>query len=202
MSTESRRLDSVCVYCGSSNAADPEFLKAAFDFGGELARAGLRMVYGGGGVGLMGECARGAHEAGGRVLGIIPSFLTDRERQYDLVETVVVESMHERKMMLFEESDAFVVLPGGVGTLEEIVELLSWRRMDLHNKPVVFYDPRDFWKPLYDLFQHTVDEKLSPPDFMGAWRSTSDIQQIIPLLREIAGEAPIDPDEATLTQLT
>ena len=202
MSAESRRLDSVCVYCGSSNDADPKFLTAAFDFGAALAKAGLRMVYGGGGVGLMGECARGAHEAGGRVLGIIPGFLTSRERRYDLVETVVVDSMHERKMQLFEESDAFVVLPGGVGTLEEIVELLSWRRMDLHNKPVVFYDPRDFWKPLYDLFQHTVDEKLSPADFMGAWRSTDDIAQIIPLLREIAGEAPIDPDEITLTQLT
>jgi hypothetical protein len=190
------------VYCGSSNDADPKFLQAAFAFGAELAKTGLRMVYGGGGVGLMGECARGAHEAGGRVLGIIPGFLTSRERKYDLVETVVVENMHERKMMLFEESDAFVVLPGGVGTLEEIVELLSWRRMDLHNKPVVFYDPRDFWKPLYDLFQHTVDEKLSPPDIMKAWRSTDDVRRIIPLLREIAGEAPIDPDEATLTQLT
>jgi hypothetical protein len=190
------------VYCGSSNDADPEFLKAAYAFGAALAGAGLRMVYGGGGVGLMGECARGANEAGGRVLGIIPEFLTSRERRYDEVETVIVQNMHERKMMLFEESDAFVVLPGGVGTLEEIVELLSWRRMDLHNKPVVFYDPRGFWQPLYDLFQHTVDEKFSPPEIMGAWRSTADIAGIIPLLREIAGEAPVDPDEATLTQLT
>ena len=202
MSAESRRLDSVCVYCGSSNDADPKFLEAAFAFGALLAKAGLRMVYGGGGVGLMGQCAKGANEAGGRVLGIIPGFLTDRERRYDEVETVVVESMHERKLMLFDESDAFVVLPGGVGTLEEIVELLSWRRMDLHNKPVVFYDPRHFWQPLYDLFQHTVDEKLSPKDFMGAWRSTDDIAQIIPLLREIAGEAPIDPDEASIPALT
>lgn len=202
MSAQSRRLDSVCVYCGSSNDADPNFLKAAYAFGAELAKAGLRMVYGGGGVGLMGECARGANEAGGRVLGIIPGFLTSRERKYDEVETRVVSSMHERKIMLFDESDAFVVLPGGVGTLEEIVELLSWRRMDLHNKPIVFYDPRGFWQPLYDLFQHTVDEKLSPPDFMGAWRSTDQVGEIIPLLRLIAGEAPVDPDEASIPSVS
>jgi uncharacterized protein (TIGR00730 family) len=197
-----RPLDSVCVYCGSSNAADPQFLEDANALGVLLAEAGLRMVYGGGGVGLMGACARGAHEAGGRVLGVIPQFLTDRERLYDVVETVVVQSMHERKMMLFEESDAFVVLPGGVGTLEEIVELLSWRRMDLHSKPVVFYSPRDFWKPLFDLFQHTVDEKLSPPDFMDTWRTTDQVSEIIPLLQAMAATTAIDPDEETLPDLS
>jgi uncharacterized protein (TIGR00730 family) len=175
-------LDSVCVFCGSSDAADPAFLDAAREMGVALAADGLRLVYGGGGVGLMGACARAAHDAGGRVLGIIPTFLIGKERALDTVETVVVQSMHERKIMMFERSDGFVVLPGGIGTLEEIVELLSWRRLDLHAKPVVFYNPRDFWRPLFDLFQHTVDENLTPADFMGSWTSVDRIEDIIPAL--------------------
>src|SRR5579863_802955 len=119
MSSTARRLDSVCVYCASSNAADPDFLSDASAFGRTLAEAGLRLVYGGGGVGLMGACARAAHEAGGQVLGIIPEFLVGRERALETIEHIVVGNMHERKMLMFERSDAFVVLPGGVGTLEE-----------------------------------------------------------------------------------
>jgi uncharacterized protein (TIGR00730 family) len=176
-------LDSVCVFCGSSDAADPAFLDAARQMGVALAASSLRLVYGGGGVGLMGACARAAHDAGGRVLGIIPTFLIGKERALDTVETVVVQSMHERKIMMFERSDGFVVLPGGIGTLEEIVELLSWRRLDLHAKPVVFYNPRDFWRPLFDLFQHTVDENLTPAGFMGSWTSVDRVEDIIPALR-------------------
>ncbi|MDP3174110.1 MAG: TIGR00730 family Rossman fold protein, partial [Phenylobacterium sp.] len=130
------RLESVCVFCGSSDDADPALLRAAAGVGRELAQAGLKLVYGGGGVGLMGACARAAHEAGGAVLGVIPDFLTAREGALDLVETLVVTSMHERKQIMFDRSDAFVVLPGGIGTLEEVVELLSWRRLDIHRKPV------------------------------------------------------------------
>jgi uncharacterized protein (TIGR00730 family) len=176
------RLDSVCVFCGSSEAADPQFLSAAAALGRALADAGLKLVYGGGGVGLMGATARGAHEAGGRVLGIIPDFLVGKERAYESVEHVVVSSMHERKIMMFERSDSFVVLPGGIGTLEEIVELLSWRRLDLHAKPVVFYNPRGFWEPLFRLFQHTVDENLTPPEFMASWVSVSEVEDIVPVL--------------------
>ena len=176
-------LDSVCVFCGSSDAADPALLAAAADLGRELARVDLTLVYGGGGVGLMGACAIAAHKAGGRVLGIIPNFLKDKERRLDVVETITVTSMHERKMMMFDRSDSFVVLPGGIGTLEEIVELLSWRRLDLHAKPVVFYNPNDFWAPLFALFQHTVDQKLTPPDFMQSWVTVERIEDIIPALR-------------------
>jgi len=182
MSDAAEILDSVCVFCGSSDAADPAFLAAAAAFGRDLAAAGLRLVYGGGGVGLMGACARAAHEAGGHVLGIIPEFLVSRERAYDAVETVVVSNMHERKMMMYERSDAFVVLPGGVGTLEEVVELLSWRRLDLHAKPVVFYNPNGFWRPLFDLFQHTVDARLTPADFMDAWMTVEQVEGLIPAL--------------------
>lgn len=187
-------IDSVCVYCGSSNDADPAFLESAEAFGRLLAAENLKLVYGGGGVGLMGACARGAHDAGGRVLGIIPTFLMGREQPFDDVETVVVQNMHERKMMMFERSDAFVVLPGGIGTLEEVIELLSWQRLDLHRKPLVFYNPRDFWKPLFELLYHTITERLSPPEFAHAWRATDDIGQITRLIGEMAQGLPSEPD--------
>ncbi len=171
------------MFCGSSDVADPKFLSAATALGQALAHGDLRLVYGGGGVGLMGACARAAQESGGRVLGIIPDFLIGKERALETVEHIVVTSMHERKMIMFDRSDAFVVLPGGIGTLEEIVELLSWRRLDLHAKPVVFYNPRGFWDPLFRLFQHTVDEKLTPPAFMDSWISVERIEDVVPALR-------------------
>ena len=183
-------LKSVCVFCGSSEAADPAYLRAASELGRDLALAGLRLVYGGGGVGLMGATARGAHEAGGEVLGVIPDFLVGRERALDTVETVVVTSMHERKQMMFENADGFVILPGGIGTLEEVVELLSWRRLDLHAKPVVFYNPDGFWTTLFALFQHTVDTRLTPPEFMDSWTSVERVEDIIPALRGFAPEKP------------
>ncbi len=202
MPNQPGRLDSVCVYCGSSNDADPEFLQAAYEVGGEIARAGMRFVYGGGGVGLMGASARGAHDAKGKVLGIIPDFLRGREQPFDAVETLIVGSMHERKMMMFERSDAFVVLPGGIGTLEEIVELLSWQRLGLHEKPVVFYNPRGFWDPLFELFEHTIRERLSPPDFAKAWRSVDKVEDVVPAIRSMSVVRDADavhPDTAHLT---
>jgi uncharacterized protein (TIGR00730 family) len=201
MGRTTERLDSVCVFCGSSDAADPKFITAAAGLGRNLARSDLRLVYGGGGVGLMGACARAANEAGGRVLGIIPDFLIGKERALETVEHIVVTSMHERKMIMFERSDGFVVLPGGIGTLEEIVELLSWRRLDLHAKPVVFYNPRGFWEPLFQLFQHTVDENLTPPDFMRSWISVEEVEDIVPaLLGE--GVSMDDDDERRVARLT
>ena len=182
------RVQSVCVFCGSSDAADPAYLRAAAELGRGLAAADLKLVYGGGGVGLMGACARAAHEAGGRVLCIIPEFLVGREHALETVEHVVVSNMHERKMLMFERSDAFVVLPGGVGTLEEVVELLSWRRLELHAKPVVFYNPDGFWRPLFDLFQHTVDARLTPADFMQAWIAVERIEEVIPALAAASPE--------------
>lgn len=160
---------SVCLFCGSSDRADPAYIQAARDFGRATAEAGWRLVYGGGGVGLMGASARGAHEAGGRVVGIMPAFLRSRERLFDEVETVVVTSMHERKQLMYDQSDAFVVAPGGIGTLEEVVELLSWKRLDLHQKPVVFLNLNGFWNGFFDLMRHSVDEGMTPADFLNAW---------------------------------
>ncbi len=186
MPDPSSPIGSVCVYCGSSNAADPRFLEAATAFGGILARENVRLVYGGGGVGLMGACARAAHGAGGRVLGVMPDFLRQKEVLYDEVETIVVGSMHERKAMMFEQADAFAVFPGGIGTLEEVVELMSWRRLGLHRKPIVFFNPGGFWEPLFTLLRHTVDQKLTPPAFMDTWSAVDEVEALLPAMREQA----------------
>lgn len=158
-------LRSVCVYCGSSETTKPDYLDLAARFGDALARRGLRMVYGGGSVGLMGRCAKAAFAAGGEVLGVMPRFLERREIVLEDVPHRMVDTMHERKFIMFEESDAFVVLPGGIGTLEEAVETLSWRRLDLHRKPVVFLSEDDFWAPFFALVQHTMEARLTPASF-------------------------------------
>ena len=192
MSSNPRRLDTICVYCGSSDAAAPAWLDAAARFGALLAREDLRLVYGGGGMGLMGACARAALKAGGRVLGIIPDFLTQVEHTVPGVDTVVVSTMHERKARMFEESDAFVVLPGGIGTLEEAVEILSWRRLGVHAKPIVFYNPGGFWDPLFAIFAAFVDQDLAPDWFGESWRSVKTVAEILPAARAMAA-APVHP---------
>jgi uncharacterized protein (TIGR00730 family) len=185
-------IDSICVYCGSSDAADPALLEAAAAFGRILAVGGIRLVYGGGRTGLMGACARGAHEAGGRVLGVMPEFLRHSERLFDEVETIVVGSMHERKMIMFEEADAFAFFPGGVGTLEEVVELISWRRLELHRKPMTFYDPGGFWAPILAFFDQTVALNLTPPEITATWRVAERAEDILPALRAMSTEAVAD----------
>jgi uncharacterized protein (TIGR00730 family) len=185
MSKKSRPLDSVCVYCGSSNGAAQAYLDAAAKFGRILAGEGVRLVYGGGGVGLMGACAGAAHRAGGRVLGVIPEFLTSHERPLSEVETIVVQSMHERKMIMYEEAEAFAILPGAIGTLEEVIELLSWRRLGLHAKPIAFYNPDGFWDSLFELFHHFIERNLLPAEFTETWRTVTDIEHLLPCLRDM-----------------
>ncbi|HEY2481525.1 MAG TPA: TIGR00730 family Rossman fold protein [Caulobacteraceae bacterium] len=191
MSRSAHRLDSVCVYCASSAAAPASLMADAARFGQILAREGVRLVYGGGGIGLMGACARAAHEAGGRVLGVIPAFLTEHEAAYTKVETTVVTSMHERKMRMFEESDAFAVLPGAIGTLEESIELLSWRRLGLHAKPIVFHNPNGFWDPLFALFAQLERQRLLPPEFAACWDQVDDIEALLPALRAAPPTEPV-----------
>jgi uncharacterized protein (TIGR00730 family) len=176
----------VCLYCGSSDGADPAYVAGAAEFGRALAEAGVRLVYGGGGVGLMGAAARACHEAGGRVLGVMPEFLQSRERMYDAVETVVVPNMHERKMLMFQESDAFVVMPGGIGTLEEIVELLSWRRLGLHRKPIAFHNPGGYWDPFFALVERTVEQQMTPDWVADTWRVVERAADLLPTLAEAA----------------
>jgi uncharacterized protein (TIGR00730 family) len=191
MTAPSRRPYSVCVYCASSGASPTALIEAAARFGEILAGAGVRLVYGGGGVGLMGACARAAHEAGGAVLGVIPGFLTEHEVAYTRVETVVVSNMHERKMRMFEEADAFAVLPGAIGTLEEAIELLSWRRLGLHAKPIIFYNPGGFWDPLFTLFDQWQDLRLLPPEFALCWSQVTEIDDLLPALRAAPEGEPV-----------
>ena len=168
---------SICVYCGSSNTTKPEYLDLATRFGAAMAERGLRLVYGGGAVGLMGRVAKAVHQGGGKVLGIMPRFLERREITYEDVPHRMVDTMHERKHIMFEESDAFVVLPGGIGTLEEAVEILSWKRLDLHRKPIVFLSEDDFWAPFFTLLDHTVAANLTPTSFRDAAANATSIEE-------------------------
>ena len=170
---------SVCLFCGSSETVKPEYLEAARAFGAATAAAGWRLVYGGGGVGLMGASARAAHAAGGRVLGVMPGFLRSRERLFDEVETLVVPSMHERKTIMYDQSDAFVVAPGGVGTLEEAIEVLSWKRLDLHTKPVIFLNLNGFWDALLAVMEHSIEEGMTPASFRQAWTVCNTVAEAI-----------------------
>ena len=153
---------SVCVYCGSSPGRDEAYLKAGHVLGRSLARSGLRLIYGGGTKGIMGAVADGALKAGGQVTGIIPRFLINREATETaldrLDELVITENMHERKHRMFEESDAFVALPGGIGTVEEIVEIMTWAQLGHHRKPIVFGNVKGFWDPMLALMEHMTGE--------------------------------------------
>jgi uncharacterized protein (TIGR00730 family) len=175
---------SVCVYCGSSAGDDPDFIVEARKLGTAIARAGIRLVYGGGGIGLMGAVAHAAMEAGGRVTGIIPEFLVAREHAFEGArELIVTHDMHERKRLLFENADAFVALPGGIGTLEELVEQLSWLQLDRHRKPVLLVNLKGFWNPFITLIEHQKARGFIPEDsfhFLVADRS----EQAVPMLRE------------------
>jgi uncharacterized protein (TIGR00730 family) len=199
MSTAAPTLQSICVYCGSSDAAEPAWLTAAAQLGRLLAEADIRLVYGGGGVGLMGACARAAHASGGRVLGVIPNFLLHRENPIQEVETVVVQSMHQRKMRMFQEADAFAVLPGAIGTLEEAIELISWRRLDLHEKPIVFWNPEGFWNPLFTLFDGFIGRNLIPASFTECWRAVEKVEDVIPTLRSMPRSVHVDHHMAVRT---
>jgi uncharacterized protein (TIGR00730 family) len=150
-----RPVRDICVYCGSNSGTNPAFADAARTLGRHMAKAGIGLVYGGGGLGLMGELARAVLAENGRVTGIIPQFLSKKERMLrEVHEMIVVEDMHQRKKLMFDRSDAFVALPGGIGTLEELVEQLTWAQLGRHTKPVVLVNVEGFWKPLLDLLHH------------------------------------------------
>ena len=145
-------ISSVCVYCGSRTGDDPAWQEAARALGAGIARAGMTLVFGGGRVGLMGAAADAALESGGRVVGVIPQDLESREVGHtNVTELHVVANMHERKMMMARLADAFVVLPGGLGTLEEMFEIVTWRQLGFHDKPVIVADINGYWRPLRDL---------------------------------------------------
>lgn len=153
---------SICVFCGSSQGRSPAYEALATATGEEIGVRGYRLVYGGGGAGLMGAAARGALRKGGPVLGIIPEFLMTPERAMSDIDQRIVPNMHERKMQMFDASDAFIVLPGGIGTIEEAVEVLCWMRLQIHQKPILFLSPDNYWDPLLGFIKQTIESRFSP----------------------------------------
>src|SRR5580693_977151 len=148
-------IKTVCVYCGSGPGTNPRFVEAAIALGKAFAEHGIRLVYGGGSIGLMGAIATSVLDHGGSVTGIIPNFLTARENALTRIqEMIVTPDMHERKRLMFERSDAFVALPGGIGTLEELVEQMTWQQLGRHSKPILLANIDDFWEPLLSLLAH------------------------------------------------
>ena len=161
------RAFSVCLFCGSRLGRDPAFGDAADSLGRALAAGGHRLVYGAGDSGLMGRAARAAQAAGGQITGVIPQHLVDAEvAKTDLDEYVVTENMHQRKMLMFESSEAIVALPGGPGTLDELIEVLTWRQLGLHAKPVVVLNVAGYWDPLLTLLEHVIDNGFADRSFL------------------------------------
>ena len=166
-------IKSICVYCASGPGNNPAFVEAARGFGRILAEQGIRLVYGGGSVGLMGALADSVLDHGGKVTGVIPEFLVNREHMsLRTQERIITRDMHERKRIMFEQADAFVALPGGVGTLEELVEQLTWAQLGRHKKPILILNSEGFWQPLCALLDHMKKLELHPhrPDHRTAGR--------------------------------
>ena len=191
----------VCVYCGSGSGTNPRFIEAAEALGKIFAENGIRLVYGGGSVGMMGAVARAVLEHGGDVTGIIPEFLVKKEVMMPLKDLIVTPDMHERKRLMFEHSDAFVALPGGIGTLEELVEQLTWKQLGRHAKPVLLADIDGFWGPLLDLFTHMRATQFIRTDMSVEILKAERVEDILPRLRAAAArvadsETKMAPDIA------
>lgn len=175
------KIKNICVYCGASNRVSDIYLQAADDVGRLLAENGIGLIYGGGRLGLMGKVADSVLAGGGRAVGIIPQHLQDREERHDeLSELHIVDTMHVRKQMMTERSDAFLILPGGYGTMEEAFEILTWKQLGLHNKPILFLNIRDFWNPLKELKQHLFDESFIKDDDLKLFGIVDNLDQILP----------------------
>lgn len=188
------KIKTVCVYCGSGPGNDPRFVEAAKAFGRVLAENGIRLIYGGGSLGLMGALAGSVLDHGGTVTGIIPDFLTVRENALKRVQQMIVTpDMHERKRLMFEHADAFVALPGGVGTLEELVEQLTWQQLGRHSKPVLIANIGNFWEPLLALLAHMRATQFIRPSLAVEILKADRVEDILPKLQAAAartGDAP------------
>jgi hypothetical protein len=173
----------ICVYCGSNPGHDPRFIVAAQRFGEILADKRVGLVYGGGSAGLMGEIARSARERGGEIIGVIPEFLQAEERLFRAADEIIVTAdMHQRKQLMFEHADAFVALPGGIGTLEELVEQLTWAQLGRHRKPILIANIAGFWDPLIVMFDHLYDSGFLPGGRRVDYLVTPDVENILPTL--------------------
>src|SRR2546430_11291503 len=173
----------VCVYCGSSSGTDPAFVEAARELGRILAENRVRLVYGGGTVGLMGALATAVLDHGGEVTGVIPEFLTTRERKLTRAQEIIVtRDMHERKRVMFERADAFVALPGGIGTLEETIEQMTWAQLGRHKKPILLANIKGFWDSLIDVFAHMDRSGFIYDGGQLNYLVVDDVEKIVPAL--------------------
>ena len=206
MSSPLKSLSHICVYCGSQPGRNPAYTQAARILGKAMAENGLGLVYGGGTRGIMGTVADAVMSAGGKVTGIIPEFLMDKEATRhalgQLDELVVTKDMHERKHLMFERSDAFVALPGGIGTLEEIIEIMTWAQLGRHTKPIVLANVGDFWKPLESLIDHMKDQGFIHTAHLVRPLVISDPAEIVPAIERVLSEqSEQDGDAAVIEKL-
>lgn len=191
----------VCVYCGSGFGTDPVFEAAARALGRQLAEAGIALVYGGGNVGLMGTVARAVLDHGGHVTGIIPDFLKSRERMLDDVqETIVVSDMHTRKKLMFDRSDAFVAMPGGIGTLEELVEQMTWSQLGQHAKPILLLSVAGFWTPFLGLLDHMRRTGFIREGLDLSYLVAEAPEQVVPMLKAAVGRTEPRPEAEALIE--
>ena len=189
-------LKAVCVYCGSGPGNNPKFVESARTFGRIMAENNIRLVYGGGSIGLMGAIAESVVDHGGHVTGIIPDFLKARELMFRRAQEIIVtRDMHERKRLMFERADAFVALPGGVGTLEELVEQLTWAQLGRHKKPILMANIDRFWDPLCALFDHMRAMQFIRTGLTVAPLVVDSVEGILPALREASRYVSADEKE-------
>src|SRR5215211_6169131 len=194
-------IQTICVYCGSGFGSDPVFVQTAAELGRIIAQQGLNLVYGGGNVGLMGTVARAVLDHGGYVTGIIPDFLKSREKLLDDVqETLVVPDMHTRKRLMFEKADAFVALPGGVGTLEELIEQMTWAQLGQHTKPILLMSINGFWKPLLTLLAHMREQGFIRAGLELNYLVAERVEEVIPMLEASARRLGLDSDNELIEQ--
>ncbi len=178
-------ISSVTVYCSSSNRVADSYFRAATQLGTALAEKGITLVFGGGNVGLMGSIANSVMQNGGTVRGIIPRFLEEKEvAHYGITELHVVETMHERKMKLTEWADAFIVMPGGFGTLDELIEVITWRHLGHHDKPVLLYNIDRFWEPLTGFFDGLALKGMVKPDYRKLFTICDSLEGIMTMLEQ------------------
>jgi uncharacterized protein (TIGR00730 family) len=175
----------LCVYCASSRGSKESYRAAAVELGTRIAEAGIELVYGGGRVGLMGLLADAALARNGRVTGVIPSHLHDREVAHPNARLVVVASMHERKQRMFDLADGFVSLPGGLGTLDETIEIVTWKQLGLHDKPIVVVDVERYWAPLAALVEHAIAHEFAPQAARAYFRTVASVGAVLPTLAEM-----------------
>jgi hypothetical protein len=185
------KIRKICVYCGSGPGTDPAFVEAARAFGATLARNGIGLVFGGGSVGMMGAIAKSVLDHGGEVTGVIPEFLVAREHAMRGADNLIVtRDMHERKRKMFELADAFVAMPGGIGTLEEVVEQITWVQLGRHRKPILLANIKSFWNPLCALIDHMKNLEFIRGDLSFELLVADNVADILPMLQQAAAGVP------------